>query len=206
MSMMGKIRKARHSSRWAMIILALILCISLVVPFVSLPSGGEPSQQQDVEDVLRTRIDSLKTDIQANPENADLIIQLGNAYYDLGRVWYGKGFDQAAASQFAEAVKMYQRALAVVPDNLDVIVNMATAAFFSNDKDTAKRAYEKAIALDPKHLIARYNYGVFLLEAMGDSKGAIEQWEAALAAQPDAEAAQGLKELIAAYREKEGNK
>ncbi|MEW6662275.1 MAG: tetratricopeptide repeat protein [Bacillota bacterium] len=206
--MMGKIRRARHSSRWPMIILAVFLCIGLVIPLTTLPSSqGNQGQQQAVDvDALRARIDNLKAAMQISPENADLIIQLGNTQYDLGRVLDSKGLFQESAEQFSLAVKTYQKALAVVPDNLDVIVDMATAAFFSDDKDTAKSAFEKAIALDPQHLIARYNYGVFLLQAMGDNKGAVEQWEAALAAQPDAATAQILQELINAYRDKEGNK
>jgi tetratricopeptide (TPR) repeat protein len=63
----------------------------------------------------------------------------------------------------------------------------------------AIKAFDKAIEIDPRHEIARFNKGVVFLHDLKNFNGAIRTWEELLRINPSARAPGGqpLKELVA---------
>jgi len=59
-------------------------------------------------------------------------------------------------------------------------------------------AFDKAIALDPRHDNARFNKGVVLLHDLNDRAGALAAWEELVRIRPDARTPDGqlLSEVI----------
>ncbi len=87
--------------------------------------------------------------IRANsldPRNYDVIVDLGNAYFDTG--YFGKDSDS-----FAKARDLYTQALASKPADADVRTDLAISFVLDNPPNYARAAdeFQKALAADPKH-------------------------------------------------------
>ena len=151
-------------------------------------AGGEVAKLQKV-------VETYNEQVKANPGDIALRTKLGDAYYDYGLALQEQGLGEAAVT-FKKAVDVYQGVLAANPTELNVIVDMATAAFYCGENDIADENFQRALAIDPNFYNARLNYGVFLYKAKKDSSAAIKQWQAGLATNPAPEAANTLRTLI----------
>jgi len=65
----------------------------------------------------------------------------------------------------------------------------------------ANTAFEAALTINPDDVGVRMNYGYFLGEIAQDKAGAVQQWQIALATNPDEATAKRLQELIDNYRQ-----
>jgi tetratricopeptide (TPR) repeat protein len=69
--------------------------------------------------------------------------------------------------------------------------------------EEAIKAFDRAIAIDPKHEVSRFNKGIVLLHDLNDRGGAIEAWEKLLEINPAATAPNGqpLRELVNRFKQ-----
>lgn len=161
--------------------------------FLSGASDGEASRVQDLQSTIKT----LEGRLTARPDNASLLVELGNARYDLGVLQlFDLGQEEEGKGVLAQAVTAYQQALDQDPNNVAVRVDMATAAFYCGQNDVARAGFEQALEIEPDYINAHLNYGVFLDHALGDPGAAVEQWEAVLALNPDPETRARAETLI----------
>ena len=58
--------------------------------------------------------------------------------------------------------------------------------------DEAIKAFDQAIAVDPKHEVSRMNKGIVMLHDLNDFDGAIQAWEGLLEVNPVALAPNGV--------------
>ncbi len=113
------------------------------------------------------------------------------AYRDRGganaRQSFQAVFDEALQHQHARrterAVALYERALFLKPDSVDVHNNLGVALMALGRIDEAVAHYESALALDPSHVAAHTNLGV-ALAAQGKLDHAEAHYEQALAIDP----------------------
>jgi Tfp pilus assembly protein PilF len=63
---------------------------------------------------------------------------------------------------------------------VDVRVDRAVSAFRSGNLELAEEEFEKAIAINPDHAKAYYNFGVFLFYGLNRPAEAIERFEKVL--------------------------
>jgi tetratricopeptide (TPR) repeat protein len=135
--------------------------------------------EQEIAD-LEYRISQLKDGLEKNPENIYYLTQLGNNYYQLG-VAYSYSNDEAKAQEsFNLAIEPYGKALELKPGDVDVRVDRAVSAFWSGNHELAEEEFEQAIAINPDHAKAYYNYGVFLFYGLNRPAEAIERFEKSL--------------------------
>ena len=128
---------------------------------------------------LRNQVDTLRNVVKVNPQDTTARLKLANAYYDLGeQVRHGKAPDQAIP-YFKQAVEEYEEVIKIKQD-INVLVDMATAAFRSGQYELAEKTFNEAITAKPDFLNGLVNYGIFLMDAKKDYLGAIEQWSIAL--------------------------
>ena len=156
-------------------------------------SSGAVNAQPDIPR-LQSEAAALAEQVKAKAEDPALQKALGDAYYDLASAQQRAGSAEASAS-FRQAAAAYQAALKTKQD-INVMVDLATAYYYSGDNALAEKAYQDALASNPNFYNARYNYGIFLYQAKKDYEGAISQWQAALAANPPAATADQLRKLI----------
>ena len=108
--------------------------------------------------------------LRSKPNDAVLLAQIGNAYYD--------------KQVFPTAIDFYQKSLAINPKDTAVRTDMATALFYSNDPARAIAEFDRALKDDPENSNARFNRGIVKWQAKMDVKGALEDWEMLLSETP----------------------
>ena len=92
---------------------------------------------------------------------------------------YGHGLALQMLGRFVEAIRAYQRALAIAPDDPLANRNIATSFLQINDSASALDYARRAVELAPDDGSARVNLGA-ILEQEGDDAGAIEEYIVAI--------------------------
>lgn len=137
---------------------------------------------------------ALAQQAKTNPTDVSLQTDLGNAYYDAGLAAESAA-PAEATDNYKNAVTAYQNVLKSNKD-VNVMVDMATAAFKSGQNDLAEKTYQEALALKPDFVNGLVDYGIFLANVKQDLKGAIAQWEKAEQASTDATEKSQISDLI----------
>jgi len=143
----------------------------------AMPSAVELKQAAD------TQAAPLLEQLKADANNAGLLAQVGNLYYD--------------AKQYGEAIEYYERALQVQPDNASVRTDLGTAYWYKGDADTAIKEFGKALAVNPTKADTLFNLGIVKWQGKKDAKGAIAAWEKLLDSSPDYPNKVNVQQLIA---------
>jgi len=171
----------------------IIFIICAVLIFIFLKGKKSPDiagNRADIKahDSLIVALDkeaaALKSDLEQDSDNIDLIIQLANHYYDLNK--------------FSDAIEYYEKALALQPDNPMTIADCGVMYYKAGDSDKALIYLDKAIDLRPDLAQAYFNKGLILMAAKNDPDGAITVWKKYLDIAPESEEARFLAEQIKA--------
>ncbi|TGE33986.1 hypothetical protein [Desulfosporosinus sp. Sb-LF] len=142
----------------------------------------------------KARVEAMAQQAKTDPGNVPLQSALGDGYYDAGMA----ALDVAptdAQGNFKHAVEAYQNVLKTNKD-FNVVVDMATAAFYSGDNELAEKTYKEALVLKPDSYNALGNYGIFLSQAKKDWAGALTQWQKAQSVAQTSDEKDRMKTLI----------
>jgi arylsulfatase A-like enzyme/Flp pilus assembly protein TadD len=102
-------------------------------------------------------------------EDPDTLNALGVALADSGRAGDARG--------------LFQRVLALDPENVEAYGNLGIVRLRSNDAAGARDFFRKALDVDPRYARAWNGLGVALAQ-LSDERGAIESWEKAVTLDP----------------------
>ncbi|MCR3922547.1 MAG: tetratricopeptide repeat protein, partial [Firmicutes bacterium] len=149
----------------------------------------------DPSAILRSQIAQVETQItqyqallEEDPEDVTALMQLGHAYYDLGQIYSSLNNAEDSQANFAQALEPYGKVLELTPDDVNVRVDRAVAAYLSRNNEVAQEEFEAAIKVDPAHAKARFNYGFFLYSALDKPQEALQQWQEVVELDPADEA------------------
>jgi cytochrome c-type biogenesis protein CcmH/NrfG len=150
-------------------------------------SGMPPAASNaavSVDPDKESRIAMLEKVVAQNPQDGKTWQELGNLFFDTGR--------------HAEAIEAYNKSLAIIPGNPNVLTDLGVMYRRSGQPEKAVEAFDRAIAADPRHETARFNKGIVLLHDLKDEKGALASWRGLLEVNPLAMAPNGqtVDELI----------
>ncbi|HUX80086.1 MAG TPA: hypothetical protein VMW10_10150, partial [Alphaproteobacteria bacterium] len=120
----------------------------------------------------KLRIDAMVQQAKVDPENVPLQTALGNEYYNAG-VAAQTVAPAETQENFSKAVEAYQIVLKTNKDP-NVMVDMATSAFYSQNFDLADKSFKEALVIKPDFSNALVNYGIFLSQAKQDWAGALK--------------------------------
>ena len=194
----------------AYVMAAICLAMGLVVGYLMrgsapLPSatpetqgnaaGSAPHQPPSLADMKRMadkQAEPLLAKLQSDPNNADLLNQIGNLY----RVTH----------QFETAASYYNRSLQANPTNVGARTDLASCMYYQGDVDGAIAQLEKALTYDPKHAGTLLNLGLIRWNGKSDSAGAIAAWRKLLEYYPDYDNKEKVEKLIAEAKSKKGKK
>lgn len=189
-------KKNQHISAIA---IAILITISLVGAgaygyFYGGPSPKSSSSENSEYSGLKYQVNVLNQEVRSNPNDILRQQDLGNAYYDLATVAQ-KVAPNEAIEDYNQAIKYYQNVLNT-KKNINVLTDMATAAYYSGQYDLAEKSYKEALTENPDFQQALFNYGVFLSETKNDYSTAIRMWQTILDKEPNGPNADQVRQLI----------
>jgi len=151
------------------------------------PTATTPSAAAPRAPVLdEAQVTALKSVAQREPKNAAPRTQLANLYFD--------------ADQYDEAIKWYGEALALNPNDVNVITDLGVCYYYTNQPDKALEQFNRSLTLDPKHTKTLLNVGIVKAFGKQDLQGASEAWQQVLRIAPDSPEAQAAKRALASLQ------
>lgn len=164
------------------IVIGFILGFFAFQIFLQNPAGMSPQQvetsSQDSAQLpaehppaeVMEKMNELQDWAQSHPEDSQVRISLGNAYYDMGR--------------FDAAIDWYEEALQLEPDNVDVRTDLGTAYLYTGNPIKAVERYKRSLEINPEHVQTLQNISVAYLST-GNYEEAIGHLERLLESNPD---------------------
>ena len=151
------------------------------------PHAGMPPQKMPTIDDMKRMADKqaapLLAKLKADPNNADLLNQVGMMY--------------RATHQFQTAIDYYQKSLAINPKNVGARTDMASCMYYLGNVDGALAELNKSLTYDPKHMGTLINIGIIKWKGKDDVNGAIAAWQQALKLNPSPKDKEILEHMIA---------
>jgi cytochrome c-type biogenesis protein CcmH/NrfG len=136
------------------------------------PSAAQP-QMPSLEDMKRMadkKAEPLLAKLKADPNNSDLLNQIGTLY--------------KATHQFKEAAGYFQKAVDADPKNVAARTDLASCLFYQGDADGAINQLQQSLRYDPKDANSLFNLGMIRLQAKNDPSGAVAAWQQLLKLNP----------------------
>jgi tetratricopeptide (TPR) repeat protein len=133
--------------------------------------GSAPEQQAASPEMLAKSAEPLLAELKTSPNNAEVLVKLGNVYYD--------------GQSFPQAIDYYEKALKIQPNNADVRTDLGTSYWYTGDADKALSNFQKSLAVRPNHPGTLFNLGIVEWQGKKDPKAAIVAWEKLLQTNPD---------------------
>lgn len=196
----------RDERRTALALLvALPLSAAGLYALFGTPDALDPANRTIPTDIAEAA-SHLERRLERDPERLDGWVLLGRVRQTLGREAVATRNDGVAATHFAAAAEAFRRALALAPDEVDLMVEAAEAMSFARadlgfDAE-ATALLDRALASTPNHERALWFRGIAALQA-GDAAGAVARWETLLPMVDEATAVP-LRAQIARAREEAG--
>jgi len=173
------------------VVLGFGLVASSVAWTVGNNAGSSASQTPQVVDPAIT----LEAEVLANPTDVNKMYQLAITLFDKG-----------TPEGYLKAAYYYGKILELNSTNVPVMVDRAIALYYLGQVDDAIKQVQDALKVDPNHVKAHFNYGIFLGYGKQNYQEGISELQKAIAlSDPTSPDAQNAKQLIAEF-EKNLNK
>jgi cytochrome c-type biogenesis protein CcmH/NrfG len=155
------------------------------LPLLQPPSAMPPSAMVPETGAVQQRLAAEERLTAQNPKDVQAWIALGNDYFD--------------TNQAQRAVDAYAKALALQPNNPDVLTDQGVMYRKLQAFDKAVANFQRANQVDPRHVQSIYNLGVVYAFDLKDQAKAIAAWNRVIEVAPQspqaAQARQNIQEL-----------
>ena len=135
---------------------------------------------------LMEMMQRLLAQAQANPEDHEVRVVLGNAFYEMQR--------------FPDAIRWYEEANSLTSGNINLLTDLGTSYFYSGRPQKALDLFARSLAIDPVHPQTLHNLGV-VHQSIHQHDQAIQTWEKLLDAHPDYPHAAEIRDQIKQIRD-----
>ena len=144
------------------------------------PGGSNPSKG-NVSQEFYQKMDMLKKDVEANPNDTAKIKQYADFI--------------AAAHKPEQAIPYYEKILKVDPERNDILFSLSMIYFSKQDYKKAEEYTNRVLDNDKNNTQAMYNLGA-IAASKGDKARAKEIWNRLVSAYPGDEAAELAKSSL----------
>jgi cytochrome c-type biogenesis protein CcmH/NrfG len=134
------------------------------------PVGGQMPSLEDMKGMADKKAAPLVEKLKSDPNNSDLLIQLGNIY--------------KATHQFKDAAGYYDKVVRVDPKNVVIRTELASCLYYDGDVDGAISQLQQSLHYDPKDANSLFNLGVIKWQGKQDGSGALAAWQELLRSNP----------------------
>jgi tetratricopeptide (TPR) repeat protein len=145
-------------------------------------AGSAQANKQQQKAALDQAVAPLLASLQTNPNDFGSLVRVANLYYD--------------GQQFPEAIKYYERAVDIQPQNADVLTDYGTSFWYTGNADKAIEEFQAALKYQPGRASTLFNLGIVRWQGKNDPKGAVQAWQELLRKNPDYPDKQKLQEFI----------
>ena len=156
-------------------------------------AAGNNQRQPPPLDEAKVR--DLTAKVSSDPKNAAATIELANTYFD--------------AERYADAIKYYEQALKLRPNDPDASTDLGVSYYYSNRTEDALQQFEKSLQMNPNHTKTWLNKGIVLAFGKQDLQGAETAWKKVVELAPNSPEGQaakrGLEGITAAHQGAAGN-
>jgi tetratricopeptide (TPR) repeat protein len=180
-----------------------------------------PAEMRQQMEEARAQIESHEKLLEADPDNADLLITVAGLYLDFGMpdqawsyferatraapdrpdVWELLGDLGLQTGRYEEARAAYEKAVALLPENPDLLNDLATARLHLGDPEGALEVLDEAVAKHPDHVRSHFNRAVVLLFGRRDADAAEAELNVAAGLSPEDDRIPDLRRRIEEFRE-----
>ncbi len=103
------------------------------------------SMKQDT-DLMNDIIRLLNRAFESNPKDSEVVLSLGNLYFDIGYL-------KKENEKLIKAREYYQKTLQLKPEDPNVLTDLGLTYFLINPPETTKaiNLFQQSLAIDPKH-------------------------------------------------------
>jgi cytochrome c-type biogenesis protein CcmH/NrfG len=150
------------------------------------PAATQTTPQADSEHLKRmadAQAAPLLDKLKADHDNPELLISLGNLYYD--------------AQQYPIAVDYYARSLKARPADAAVRTDMATAFWYMGNANKAIAEFNQALTYVPNNPNTLFNLGLVEWKGKRDAAAARTAWQKLLATDPTYEQKDQVEKMLA---------
>ncbi|MDT8440544.1 MAG: tetratricopeptide repeat protein [Desulfuromonadales bacterium] len=133
--------------------------------------AGSPAPAQVPTVNLQQKLNELKSIVAREPENRQAWITLGNEYFD--------------SNQFMNAIEAYDKALAIDPNDANVLTDQGVMFRRLGWFDRAITNFNRANEADPTHATSIFNLGIVYRYDVQDFAKAKEAWMRFLEVNPN---------------------
>ena len=142
-----------------------------VAQVAAAPAKPSAAPAQTKLDLDNAQIATAQALIDRDPTDANGWIALGNAYFD--------------AARMQEAVKAYDKALALKPDNPEVLTDQGVMYRELGQYDKAMANFKNASTLNPRHQPSILDLGVLYAQDLKDAAKAMQAWNRVIEIDPE---------------------
>jgi cytochrome c-type biogenesis protein CcmH/NrfG len=166
-SIPGQSASPRRLSRPVAVLIGMAvvaIAIVAVYQFGATPAvTGTQSSPAPTPALDEARVAELMGRIQQDPNDADALLELGDAFFQAG--------DYAAAQTWLDKL------VALQPNNVRARLALGAAQFNLGDQDAAEVQWREVLTLDTENVEARYDLGfLYLNETPPDYDGVEREW------------------------------
>lgn len=147
-----------------------------------MPAGAIPPGMGLPNAEVQARIIRLESLVRTDPKNHDAWVGLGNDYFD--------------THQAQKSVDAYSKALALKPDDPDILTDQGVMYRQLNQFDKAIANFQKASKLNPAHVHSLFNLGIVYSNDLNKPDEAAKAWNKVLAVAPNSEQAAQARQLL----------
>lgn len=145
------------------------------------PEQQTVAQQPQLPVPSADDIQRVQSQLDADPANTDLQLQLGNMLFD--------------SQRYREAIGHYSKVLETDPNNADVRVDLGVSHYNLQEFKVAEEQFKLVLKGQPDHLNALYNMGIVCLK-LGEVNQLISYWGQLIEKAPESGQAQQAKAYL----------
>jgi len=138
-------------------------------PFANAAGPGQTTPQE-LQQALAQQLPPLLERLKSDPNNAELLADVGNMYFD--------------ARQYNQAAPYYSRALQLQPRNTAVRTDLGVAYWLLGNADRAIAEFQTALETAPNQANTLFDLGVVQWQGKMDAEAALATWQKLLDTNP----------------------